>query len=88
MKRVITNEGRLRMAALFMLLMLGVELLSLAWKHPLSFYLFTLAGGVFALLAIGSFLRSLVSPAATRGSRRPLDVVEEQEEEVAQVASR
>ena len=41
-----TNHGRIRRSALFMLLALAVEVLSMFWRHPLSFYCFVAAGSV------------------------------------------
>jgi hypothetical protein len=92
MKRVvdrppITSEGRLRRAAFFMLLGLGIESISLYWRHPLSIYLFAAGWGLCALLGVGSFLRALISPPAKRGSWAPPRSVEELEEEPAQAAN-
>jgi hypothetical protein len=83
----ITNEGRLRRAAFFMLLGLGIESISLYWRHPLSIYLFAAGFGLCALLGVGSFLRALISPPAKRGSWAPPRSVEELEEEPAQAAN-
>jgi len=56
-----TNHGRIRRAALFMLLALAAEVASLIWRHPLSVYVLGAAGGLLALLSIASLLLSLVS---------------------------
>jgi hypothetical protein len=86
-KPPITNEGRLRRAAFFMLLALGIESISLYWRHPLSIYLFAAGWGLCALLGVGSFLRALISPSVKRGSWAPPRSVEELEEEPAQAAN-
>jgi hypothetical protein len=83
----VTNEGRLRRAAFFLLLGLGVESLSLAWSHPLSFYLFVAGGGLFAFLGIWSFLLSFVSPPARRGSWGSVTPLEKHPEESAQAVN-
>ncbi len=57
----ITSEGRIRRSALFMLLALAAETLTMYWRHPLSFYLFAIAGGILGLLGTVSFLLSFVS---------------------------
>jgi membrane protein implicated in regulation of membrane protease activity len=67
-----TNHGRIRHAALFMLLALGAELLSFVWKHPLSVYVFGVVGALLVVLSVGSLLLSLVS--------RPVESVERQEQ--------
>ena len=66
-----TNHGRIRHAALFMLLALGAELLSFVWKHPLSVYVFGAVCALLLLLSVGSLLLSLVS--------RPVEAVEQAE---------
>jgi hypothetical protein len=86
-KPPITNEGRLRRAACFMLLGLGIEAITLQWRHPLSIYVFVAGWGVCGLLGVGSFLRALISPSAKRGSWAPPHAVEELEEEPAQAAN-
>jgi hypothetical protein len=86
-KAPMTSEGQLRRAALFMLLGLGFEWLSLAWEHPLSFYVFAVGGGLCALMAVGSFLLSFISPSARKPSRSKRTAVEDPEEETAQVAN-
>ena len=86
-KAPITNEARIRRAAFFMLLALAVEFLSLEWKHPLSIYVFGAGFTIFAALGVGSFLRSIISPSAKRGSWSSPRVVEELEEEPTQAAN-
>ena len=62
-----TNHGRIRHAALFMLLALGAELSSFVWKHPLSVYVFGVVGALLVVLSVGSLLLSLVArPAEPR----------------------
>jgi len=82
-----TSEGQLRRAALFMLLGLGFEWLSLAWEHPLSIYVFAVGGGLCAAMSVGSFLVSLLSPSAQKPSRRRPSAVDELDEETAQVVN-
>lgn len=60
-RRSVTNHGRIRRAAVFMLLALGAEAASLAWKHPLSLYVFGAVGVLMALLSAISLALSLVS---------------------------
>ena len=62
--RAITNHGRLRRAAILMLLALAAEVVSLAGRHPLSMYVFGTVGALLVLLSITSLLLSLVSPPA------------------------
>ena len=69
-----TNHGRIRRSALFMLLALAVEVLSMFWRHPLSFYCFVAAGSVLGILGIVSFLLSFVSPPAEAEGLRPVEV--------------
>ncbi len=63
-RRAVTNHGRIRRAALFMLLALAAEVASLAWRHPLSIYVFGAVGALLVLFSITSVLLSLVSPPA------------------------
>lgn len=60
-RQSVTNHGRIRRAAVFMLLALGAETASLAWKHPLSLYVFGAVGALMALLSAASLALSLVS---------------------------
>ncbi len=66
----VTSEGRIRRAALFLLLGLGLETLSFYWRHPLSFLVFLGAWSLLALLGIASLLLSFVSPPGLK-SRLP-----------------
>ncbi len=63
-RRAVTNHGRIRRAALFMLLALAAEVASLAWRHPLSIYVFGVVGALLVLFSITSVFLSLVSPPA------------------------
>jgi hypothetical protein len=76
MGALITNEGRIRRAALLMLLALAAEALSVYWRHPLSLYIFMAAGSIFCFLAIVSFLLSFVSPPARSRVRESSDDAE------------
>jgi len=80
MKGVITSYGRIRRSAFFMLLALGTEALSTHWRHPLSFYVFLATGGIFVLLAAGSFLLSWFAPRAKPESWAPITSIEESKE--------
>ncbi len=77
-RRAVTNHGRIRRAALFMLLALAAEVASLAWRHPLSIYVFGAVGALLVLLSVTSVLLSLVSPPAE--AERP-DSAEADDEE-------
>jgi hypothetical protein len=59
--RSVTNHGRIRRAALFMLAALAAEVASLRWTHPLSFYVFGVVGALLVLLSVASLLLALVS---------------------------
>jgi uncharacterized membrane protein len=59
--RSMTNHGRIRRSALFMLAALVAEVVSLRWTHPLSFYVFGAVGALLVLLSIASLVLSLVS---------------------------
>jgi hypothetical protein len=76
MGALITNEGRIRRAALLMLLALATEALSVYWRHPLSLYILMAAGSIFCFLAIVSFLLSFVSPPARSRVRESSDDAE------------
>jgi hypothetical protein len=65
-KGPIASEGRIRRAAVLMLLALAVEASSMYWRHPLSFYYFIAAGGLLAVLGTLSFLHSMVSSSEAR----------------------
>ncbi|HSQ60789.1 MAG TPA: hypothetical protein VLT84_10215 [Acidobacteriota bacterium] len=74
----VTNHGRIRRSALFMLAALAAEVVSLRWTHPLSFYVFGLVGALLVLSSVVSLLLSLVSrPAEMEILRR----VESEDEE-------
>jgi len=79
----ITGHGRIRRSAIFVLAALGVETLSLGWRHPLSVYFFLIAGGLCAVLAILSFLLSFVSRSAESEYWQPVDD-EEREDRAAE----
>lgn len=59
--RSMTNHGRIRRSALLMLLALAAEVVSLAWRHPLSMYVFGAVCGLLVFLSLASLLLSLVS---------------------------
>ena len=73
---LVSSQGRIRRSAIFMLLALVAETLSMYWRHPLSFYFFLIAGGVFALLGTIAFLLSFVSPQVESETWAPLASVE------------
>jgi uncharacterized membrane protein len=52
---------KLRIAGVLLICGLGVIVLSLIWKAPLSFLMFVGIGGLFVLAGIASYLYSLVS---------------------------
>ena len=51
---------RIRIAGVFLLLGMGVEVISLIWSHPTSFLLYLTVGGLFILLGLAAYLFSLV----------------------------
>jgi hypothetical protein len=59
-------QRRIRGSGLLVLLGLGVEVVTLLWRSPLSFFVFMIVGGALVALGIGLFLLSLVSPEARR----------------------
>jgi hypothetical protein len=59
-------QRRIRRSGLFVLLGLGVEVATLLWRSPLSFFVFMFLGGALVGLGIVTFLLSLVSPEARR----------------------
>ena len=83
-RRAVTNHGRIRRAALFMLLLLAAEVASLAWRHPLSIYVFGAVGALLALFSVASVLHSLVSPPAE--AERPGSGDSDEEERQADAA--
>lgn len=83
-RRPVTNHGRIRRSALFMLLALAAEAASLAWRHPLSIYVFGAVGALLVLLCVASLLLSLVSPPAE--ADRPESAESDDEERRAAAA--
>ena len=73
-----TREARIRRAALFLLLALGLEALSLVWRHPLAPLLFVGGGGFLALLGILSFLGALLAPSERRADFGSFDSEDEE----------
>ncbi len=71
-----TNHGWIRRSALFLLLALAVEVFSMFWRHPLSFYCFVAASGILGVLGVVSFLLSFVLPPA-KAEAWPPAVVDE-----------
>jgi heme A synthase len=59
-------QRRIRCSGLLVLLGLGVEVATLLWRSPLSFFVFMIVGGALVALGIVTFLLSLVSPEARR----------------------
>lgn len=60
----------LRFSGIFLILGLGVELISLLWEKPLAFLLFAFIGGAFFLGGILLYLFSLASNGAPGGPRQ------------------
>jgi hypothetical protein len=56
-----TMEWRLRIAGVFVLLGLGVEVVALRWSHPAAFLVFAFMGIPIASLGIVIYLYSLVT---------------------------
>jgi hypothetical protein len=54
-------ERRIRLAGIFLIAGLVVELVTLRWSHPTAFLFFLLLGGLLMALGIGVYLLSLVS---------------------------
>ena len=82
-RRSMTNHDRIRRSALFILGALVAEVASLAWRHPLSVYVFGAVGVLLILLSIASLLLSLVSRPAEVKQPEP----EESDDEERQVAA-
>jgi hypothetical protein len=61
-------ESRLRLAGIFVLLGLLVDVASLQWAHPTAFLVFAFIGGPLLFLGIVVFLYSLVSVQETGSS--------------------
>lgn len=51
---------RIRISGIFLLLGMGIEVVSLLWSHPTSFLVFTTVGGFFLLIGFAAYLFSLV----------------------------
>jgi len=54
-------QKRLRIAGVLIALGLSLELASMFWRHPLSFFLFVVLGGALLFLGIVVYLHALVS---------------------------
>jgi|1185.fasta_scaffold142083_2 hypothetical protein len=54
-------EHRLRIFAVFIVLGLVLELISLGWVHPVAFLLFAILGCGFLFIGISGYLYSIVS---------------------------
>ncbi len=57
-------EKRLRIAAVFVMVGLGIELVSLSWHHPTSFIFFVVLGGLCMAAGILMYLHAIVSRGA------------------------
>ena len=58
----LTNvQKRIRMAGIFVIAGLVVELITLRWSHPTAFLFFLLVGGALMMVGILIYLLSLVS---------------------------
>jgi heme A synthase len=57
-------QRRIRRSGLLILAGLGVEVFTLVWRSPLSFFAFMIVGGALIAFGIATFLLSLVSPEA------------------------
>jgi len=77
-RRSMTNHDQVRRSALFMLGALGAEVVSLAWRHPLSVYVFGVTGSLLVLFSIASLLLSLVSRPAESEHPEPVESDDEQ----------
>lgn len=66
--RLSMMQRRMRRSGLFILLGLGVEVSTLLWRSPLSFFVFMIVGGALIAFGIGTFLLALVSSEAPRGA--------------------
>ncbi len=62
---------RIRISGIFLLLGLGVEVVSLLWSHPTSFLVFTILGGFFLFLGFVAYLFSLVFTAPSHEKPHP-----------------
>ena len=56
-----TVQKRIRMAGIFVIAGLVVELITLRWSHPTAFLFFLLVGGALMMVGILIYLLSLVS---------------------------
>jgi hypothetical protein len=66
----LTEEKVLRVASVLIVLGLVVEIISLAWLHPLSFALFMFVGVSLMGLGIVIYLASLVFVVSPAGENR------------------
>lgn len=76
-----TNHGRIRRSALFMLGALAAEVVSLVWRHPLSVYVFGAVCALLALFSVASLLLSLVSRPAETEHSEPAESDDESDDE-------
>ena len=51
---------RIRIAGIFLLLGMAVEVISLLWSNPTAFLVYVTVGGFFLLLGLAAYLFSLV----------------------------
>ena len=56
-----TVQKRIRMAGIFVIAGLVVELITLRWSHPTAFLFFLLVGGALMMVGILIYLLSLLS---------------------------
>ena len=54
-------QKRIRIAGIFMIAGLLVELITLCWSHPTAFLFFTLLGGTLMVVGVFFYLISLVA---------------------------
>jgi hypothetical protein len=59
-------EGRIQRSAVFVALGLLVQLITLAWTHPVSFVVFLVIGCPLEAAGVLYFLYALVSPAHSK----------------------
>lgn len=77
-RRSMTKHDQVRRSALFMLGALAAEVVSLAWRHPLSVYVFGAVGTLLVLFSVASLLLSLVSRPAEAEHSEPVESDDEQ----------
>jgi hypothetical protein len=64
-------HSRLRLAGIFIILGLIVQVLSLLWNHPLSFIAFITLGGLLLAIGIIVYLLTVVNMAANPEGPQP-----------------